>query len=253
MLASLAAAAAAARGALRAAYEDASAVKRDAGSYGHLVAASPDAAPNPFASPLGGTDNSWRAHVAALDAELARENGGDGDGDGESAGTGTGIPAESETAATTPSVLPAWDASLDETDADAARALSDERDAARKRGGLRFRAGSTRALAASAAAQAAALRRRALRDAARRAVIRRDGVRARRAAQRRGRRRGRDARLRGARLGGGQVGACLRRGPSPGAGGRPFRRGGGGPRPRPRRRLREAACFLRLRPRSAGG
>ena len=73
VLASLAAAAAAARGALRAAYEDASAVKRDAGSYGHLVAASPDAAPDPFASPLGGTDNSWRAHVAALDAELARE------------------------------------------------------------------------------------------------------------------------------------------------------------------------------------
>ena len=144
-------------------------MKRDAGSYGHLVAASPDAAPDPFASPLGGTDNSWRAHVAALDAKLARENGGDGDGDGESAGTGTGIPAESETAATTPSVLPAWDASLDETDADAARALSDERDAARKRGGLRFQTGfHASARREREAAQAAA--RRALRDAARRAA-----------------------------------------------------------------------------------
>lgn len=170
VLASLAAAAAAARGALRAAYEDASAVKRDAGSYGHLVAASPDAAPDPFASPLGGTDNSWRAHVAALDAELARENGGDGDGDGESAGTGTGIPAESETAATTPSVLPAWDASLDETDADAARALSDERDAARKRGGLRFQTGLHASARREREAARAAARRRALRDAARRAA-----------------------------------------------------------------------------------
>ena len=133
------------------------------------------------------------------------------------------------------------------------RALSDERDAARKRGGLRFQTGFHASARREREAAQAAARRRALRDAARRAAASaateyvrgalrnavdavEDATRACAA----------HASRRPSRRSPGGSRSRRRR--------RRFRRGGGaGHRPRPRRRLREAACFLRLRPRSAGG
>lgn len=82
VVAALTAAAAAARASLRAAYEDASLVKRLAGaSSSNSADSGPEQESSPFGSPLVG-DNSWRAHIAALDNELYRMSGlkaGDGD------------------------------------------------------------------------------------------------------------------------------------------------------------------------------
>ena len=157
VLASLAAAAAAARGALRAAYEDASAVKREAGAG---ASSSPDADPFSFASPLGGTDNSWRAHIAALDAELAR-----GSDEEKEMRAETSRDSRDVSRLATFAVLPAWDASLDddepERDAeDGSRAKIKQRGGVASLGMARREREAARCVA----------RRRALRDAARRAA-----------------------------------------------------------------------------------
>ena len=103
----LGAAVAAARGALRAAYEDASLVKRLAGASG-LKNDSNDMDSSPFGSPHVG-DNSWRAHIASLDAELARFSGEDVDD------TFTASISFRESI-TGPLVLPEWAVKDDERD-----------------------------------------------------------------------------------------------------------------------------------------